>query len=164
MSNPSNISNFAFNIFSLEPKFPICDVPIFVITQPVGFAIFVSKLISPKWFIPISTTIAVWFFNFSNVIGNPIWLFMFPSVFNTLNFCANTFAIISFVLVFPTLPVTAITGILYKLLLYFANSWIAFIVSSTFITILFVYLFNNSTLTSSSVMHPIAPFINAFSI
>ena len=45
---PSRISSFAFNIFSLDPKFPICDVPILVITAKVGFAIFVNKLISPK--------------------------------------------------------------------------------------------------------------------
>ena len=48
LSIPSNISNLAFNIFSLEPKFPICDVPIFVIIDIVGFAIFVNLLISPK--------------------------------------------------------------------------------------------------------------------
>ena len=45
---PSNISNLAFNIFSLDPKLPICDVPILVITAKVGLAISVSRLISPK--------------------------------------------------------------------------------------------------------------------
>ena len=47
-SIPSNISNFAFKIFSLEPKIPICEVPILVIMDSVGFAILVNKLISPK--------------------------------------------------------------------------------------------------------------------
>ena len=37
--HPFKISSFAFNIFSLEPRFPMCDVPIFVIIQMSGFAI-----------------------------------------------------------------------------------------------------------------------------
>ena len=40
--NPSRISNFAFNIFSLEPSIPMCEVPILVITANVGFAILVN--------------------------------------------------------------------------------------------------------------------------
>ena len=43
-------------MFSLEPKFPICDVPMLVITANVGFAISDKYAISLKLFIPISTT------------------------------------------------------------------------------------------------------------
>ena len=108
---PSNISNFAFNIFSLDPKFPICDVPIFVIMHIFGFAILESKWISPKWFIPISNTKAsISFGAFSIVNGIPILLLLFPTVLHILYFCATTLATKSFVLVFPTLPVIAITG------------------------------------------------------
>ena len=73
-SIPSSISSFAFNMFSLEPKFPICDVPIFDITHNVGLATLVSSLISPKWFIPISTINASWSFNPMIVNGTPILL------------------------------------------------------------------------------------------
>jgi len=159
---PSNISNLAFNMFSLEPKFPICEVPIFVITANVGFAILVKRLISPKWFIPISTTKASCSFNFSIVNGNPILLLLFPSVFKVLYFIFTTFAIISFVLVFPTLPVIAITGILYKLLLYLAISYNAFKVFSTFIIVLFEYFSISFLLISIfSIITASAPLSNA---
>ena len=39
---PSNISILAFKIFSLEPKIPICAVPILVITATSGLAILVK--------------------------------------------------------------------------------------------------------------------------
>jgi len=114
---PFNISNFAFKIFSLEPKFPICDVPTFVIIHILGFAILLNNSISPKWFIPISKTIASSSFSFKIVNGIPILLLLFPIVFNVLYFWETTLATISLVLVFPTLPVIAITGISYRLLL-----------------------------------------------
>ena len=158
VDNPSNISNFAFKIFSLEPKLPIWAVPIFVITAIVGFAICVNKLISPKLLIPISTTKASSSFSFNIVSGNPIWLLKFPSVFNVLYLVDITLAIISFVLVFPTLPVTATTGILYKLLLYFAIFCNAFSVSSTSIIVLSEYLFLVSSLISTFCnMQTLAP-------
>ena len=72
---PSKISILAFKIFSLEPKIPICAVPTLVITATVGFAIFVKTSISPKWFIPISTTAhSVFSSQLKIVRGTPIWL------------------------------------------------------------------------------------------
>ena len=161
---PSSISSFAFNIFSLEPRFPMCDVPIFDITHSVGFAICVSSLSSPAWFIPISITNASWSFSPMIVIGSPSLLFWFPFVFCTLNFCSITLAITSFVLVFPTLPVIATTGMLYITLLIFAISTSA---SSTFSTFTIVTLSLKSVSSSfvkmfSWTKHTFAPLFIAF--
>ena len=46
--NPSNISIFAFSIFSLDPSIPMCAVPMLVIIAIVGLTIFVKSSISPK--------------------------------------------------------------------------------------------------------------------
>ena len=161
MVNGSVISNFAFSIFSLEPKLPICAVPILVITAIVGFTIFVNIDNSPKWFIPISVTSTSSSFSFNIVRGNPIWLFSFPSVFRVLYFVFTTSYIISLVLVFPTDPVTAITGILYLLLLYLANSCIHLIVSSTFIIVLSLYSDKSMFSSILSNMQQAAPLFSA---
>ena len=155
---PSSISNLAFKMFFLEPKFPIWAVPTFVITAMVGFAMAVNLLSSPKWFIPISTTRASWSLNPKIVIGIPIWLFILPCVFSALYFCETTLYMISFVLVFPTLPVIAITGMLYFSLFNFAICPMASTVSSTWIT----NLFSKRFISKSSILFIIAPFAPFF--
>ena len=160
---PSKISSFAFNMFSLEPRFPICDVPMFVITAIVGFAIFVSLLISPKWFIPISITAASWSFKLNIVNGSPISLLLFPCVFKVLYFCDITFATMSLVLVFPTLPVTPTILKFFPIdiLLYVAMSASACIVSFT--SIMFWFLFRFSFEKSiPCIITASAPDSNAF--
>jgi len=166
LSIPSRISSLAFNIFSLEPKFPICDVPTLVITDIVGFAIFVNLLNSPKWFIPISITAASWSCNLNIVNGSPILLLLFPCVFKVLYFWDTTFEIISLVLVFPTLPVTPTTWKSFPCssLLYVAIFAIASIVSSTSIIILFSH-FSRSFFEKLifCIITAFAPFSNACS-
>ena len=140
----------------------MCDVPILVITEIVGFAIFVKRLISLKWFIPISITAASWSFKFNIVNGSPILLLLFPSVFKVLYFFESTLAITSLVLVFPTLPVTPTTGISYKLLLYFAISYNDSNTSFVFIIILFLYFVKSSLEKSISwAITALAPFSRA---
>ena len=50
------ISVFAFSTPSLSPRFSRWQVPILVITQVFGLAIFARRVISPKSLIPISRT------------------------------------------------------------------------------------------------------------
>jgi hypothetical protein len=70
----------------VESKWEKGDVPTLVITDIVGFAIFVNLLNSPKWFIPISITAASWSCKLNIVNGSPILLLLFPCVFKVLYF------------------------------------------------------------------------------
>ena len=80
-------------------------------TATVGRAIRASAAISPKPEMPISTTAASCSGSMrETVIGTPIWLFRFPSVFRIVYRLARTPAIISLAEVLPTLPVMPTTG------------------------------------------------------
>ena len=57
---PSSISSFACKIPAREPRFSMWDTPMLVISPTVGATARVKRLISPKWFMPISMTAAVW--------------------------------------------------------------------------------------------------------
>jgi hypothetical protein len=98
----------------------------------VGRLISVSRLISPKRFMPISTTAAskpasicrrVW--------GRPMRLFRFRSFFNTRKNRDSTRAVISLAVVLPQLPVREITGILKRRRQAWARSPRAVRVSAT---------------------------------
>ena len=89
--NPSKISNLAFKIFSLLPKLPIWAVPTLVITATSGLAIFVKYEISPRWFIPISSTNTSLSSSSDKIVkGKPIWLFWLPIVLWALYFSFKT--------------------------------------------------------------------------
>ena len=106
------ISVFAFSTPSLSPRFSRWQVPILVITQVFGLAIFARRVISPKSLIPISrTAISSSSRRRKTVRGRPNSLLKFPCVFRVRYFSFSTEAITSFVLVFPTLPVIPTTGI-----------------------------------------------------
>ena len=77
----------------------------------VGQAIRVRRLISPKAFMPISTTAASWVPSSSRrVRGMPMRLFRFSRFFRTRKAGARIAAIISLVVVLPQLPVMPTTG------------------------------------------------------
>ncbi len=53
---PRTISILARAMFSRLPSMPMCDVPIFVMTARLGSAQRESRSISPREFMPISST------------------------------------------------------------------------------------------------------------
>ena len=107
------ISHLALRMFSLEPRFSMWASPMLVMRATSGSTMPLRYSISPKWFIPISSTqSSCWRLSRSRVRGRPTSLLKLPSVLRTLNFSPSTAATMSFVVVLPTLPVTPTKGIL----------------------------------------------------
>ena len=95
---------------SIEPNRPMCASPTLVKTAKFGSAIRVSRLNSPRVFMPISTTARVCRASSrSNVCGSPIRLLKFPFEISVFGFGAKTLAAISLVVVLPALPATHTT-------------------------------------------------------
>ena len=70
-----------------------------------------SALISPKWFMPSSSTPMSGFaLNSSSESGRPMWLFKLPLLRKTVYLADRNSAVISFVVDLPALPVTATTA------------------------------------------------------
>ena len=106
----SRTSAFASAIASTEAKCPTCASPTLVHTRTSGSASSTSRLISPAWFIPNSTTATSGRLrSSSSVSGRPMWLFRFPTLRYTVCRVARNSAVASFVDVFPALPVMATT-------------------------------------------------------
>ena len=97
-------------MFSLEPRFSICELPIFVIIAISGIAALVMRPISPAWLMPISRTQTCVVWGIERIeSGIPISLLKLPSDLCVWYFEPQTALTNSFVVVFPTLPVTAMT-------------------------------------------------------
>ena len=106
----SRTSALASAIASTDAKCPTCASPTLVHTRTSGSASSTSRLISPAWFIPSSTTATSGRLrSSSSVSGRPMWLFRFPTLRYTVCRVARNSAVASFVDVFPALPVIATT-------------------------------------------------------
>ena len=113
-SGPSAATRSPFSraIASREPRCSMCAVPTFVITPTVGCAIAASGAISPRWFMPISTTsVRCAASRSSSVSGRPIVVVQVAAVLEAGRRAPPRIAAhISLVVVLPLLPVIATTG------------------------------------------------------
>ena len=90
----------------------------------VGSAVSTSRLMSPGWLAPISTT-AIWCSGFrpKRVFGTPMSLLKLPCVQCTRYFSESTAATSSLVVVLPLVPVMPITGMSNCRRCSRANAW-----------------------------------------
>ena len=89
----------------------MCAAPAFVITATRGCAIAASRAISPRWFMPSSTTtLRCSAPRRRSVSGSPNSLFKLPSFLRQGPETAKIAAHISLVVVLPLLPVIATSG------------------------------------------------------
>ena len=109
--SPVTRSPFSSAISSRLPRCSMWAVPTLVMTPTVGRAMSTSREISPRWFIPSSTTtLRSDSDRRSRVRGRPNWLFRFPAFLRHGAATERIAAHISFVVVLPLLPVMATTG------------------------------------------------------
>ncbi len=117
---------------STDAKCPTWASPTLVHTRTSGSASSTSRLISPAWFMPSSTTATSGRLRSSrSVSGRPMWLFRFPTLRYTVCRVARNSAVASFVDVFPALPVMATTDAPDSRRMWCPSSCNAMSVSST---------------------------------
>ena len=120
----STSSPFAFWTPSIEPT-PSRWAGLIVVTTPmVGWASWACAAISPKAFMPNSSTAASCPGSIpSSVRGTPHWLFWLPAALRIRRRTARTPAVSSFVVVFPFDPVIPTSGMEWRRRWNAARRW-----------------------------------------